>query len=107
MLWSAARSSPSLITYTGRRAKEAVDDLVGAAEVLVDHGSIIHDIHVGPLVLHELCVPQRRRVAPPADDHGVGGEGGQGRRQPMARGRVARLIDRRVVVWHGEERSAR
>ena len=48
--------------------------------------------------LHPAAVPQRRGVAPPADDHRVGLQRGQGRVQPLACGRVARLVDRVVPV---------
>jgi hypothetical protein len=41
-------------------AQVASDDLVGRAQVLVDHGPIIYYKHVRPLAFDELGVPQRR-----------------------------------------------
>ena len=86
-------------------AQVAGDHFVGGAQVLVDHGPIIHHKHVRPLAVHELCIPERGRVAPPGDHHRVRLERGQRRVEPALGGRVGRLIDVRVAWRHGGERG--
>ena len=100
-----ARSASMPDHVHGPLRRGSVDHVGERPEVVVEPRPVVDDEDVRPPALDDLCVPQRRRVAPPADDHRVRRERRQDLVEPVGGAAVSVAIDRRSAR-RGQRRPA-
>ena len=85
------------IDVDGPDPEVGVDHVGQTAETLVEAGPVVDDEDIRPPAFDDLGVPERRRIAPPADDHRVRLQQVEHPVRPGGRLAVAAHVDRGVA----------